>query len=141
MVITGKIVDEGNEGIPAAVYLSDNTGKPIIPSIGVNAAVDGTFKLTVPDQYFTTPSLKMLTAQFVGTNKQTLPLKPVVNFKLEGSNDLAEVEVTANRIKKPNVWKYIFIFTALTGAAYGLYTYLDPDNKKQDAQPAPTPAV
>lgn len=135
MVITGKITDESGDGIPAAVYASDAYGKPTLPSLGVNADINGNFKLDIPSTRYANPS-ENITAQFVGTTKQTKPLKNVVNFNLNSSNELAEVEVTVNKIKKPNVLKYLIIFTAITGAAIGAFMYFGKD--KQENSPTPT---
>jgi hypothetical protein len=122
MVITGKIIDEGGDGIPASVYLSDASGKMSTPALGVNANADGSYKLDVPSTRYMNEN-EYITAQFVGTTKQTKPLLSTVSFKLTANAALPEIEVSANRIKKPNILKILGITAILTAIGVGIYKY------------------
>lgn len=118
MVVSGKIIDQAGDGIPAAVFVSDAAGKPVMPTIGASANTDGFYKLDVPGVTYANPNL-YVTAQFVGTTKQTKPLSSKVDFKLAGDNTLAEVEINASIIKKPKIWPYLLVL-AMVGTTLGI---------------------
>jgi hypothetical protein len=119
MVVSGKVIDEDNSGIPAAVYLSDQSGTLIQPSVGVSADISGNFKLNVPSGR----EGNYITATFVGTTKQTKKLASVSNFKLVTDAELPEVTVTVNKIKKPNIGKIIGFTLLASAIIYGIYKY------------------
>ncbi len=111
MIVTGKIIVEG-DGVPGSVYISDASGKIIMPTIGTSADVNGNYSLNVPGVSYADPNA-YITAQFVGAGKQTKTLMSNVNFNLQSTGDLAEVEVTANKITKPKIWPWLLAFTII----------------------------
>lgn len=117
MKVTGRVVDETGEGIPASIYLSDKNGNMSSPAVGVGANADGSYTLN------SGTGAAYVTAQFVGTTKQTKPLNTQINFKLVSDNTLDEVVVTANKIKKPRIGVYIGVFALVVAISVGVYKY------------------
>lgn len=136
--ILGKITDSNGSPIEfATVYVSDSKGSPVVPNRNTSTDANGNYKLVnVNESDYITARQVGLTPTTIAANKMVKvpvinPLGgssisvPTLNITLKQNveSSLPEIEVTANKVKKNNTLRNIFIvgsLLALLGVAYGL---------------------